>query len=91
MVICLVTLYSSSLLSLFAERCGKLMSLAAGGGEEFLLLCPATSIQDAEALANKLRQIVSASVHTDNGSITFSAGRHKCPFTGPFIQRYPRS
>ncbi|RUO20206.1 GGDEF domain-containing protein [Aliidiomarina haloalkalitolerans] len=44
------------------------------GGEEFLLLCPATSIQDAEALANKLRQIVSASVHTDNGSITFSAG-----------------
>ncbi|MCL4410460.1 MAG: GGDEF domain-containing protein [Firmicutes bacterium] len=44
------------------------------GGEEFLLLCPATSVADGMVLANKLREVVSAAVETDDGELTISAG-----------------
>lgn len=44
------------------------------GGEEFLLLCPATTIEDGVVLANKLREVVSELVQTDDGPVTVSAG-----------------
>ncbi|MFA0440805.1 hypothetical protein BCU70_13560 [Vibrio sp. 10N.286.49.C2] len=44
------------------------------GGEEFLILCPRTKLNQAHYLANKLRQQVEEVLYEDAGHVTVSAG-----------------
>ncbi len=48
------------------------------GGEEFLVIIEGGSLENATALANRVRQIVIASVHPVAGSVTLSAGVAVC-------------
>ncbi len=48
------------------------------GGEEFLVIIDGGSLASATALANRVRQIVIASVHPVAGSVTLSAGVAVC-------------
>ena len=44
------------------------------GGEEFILVCPKTSLNGAFKLANKIRQHIEQQCFLDNQKITISAG-----------------
>lgn len=48
------------------------------GGEEFLVIIGGGTLADAKMLANRVRQIVNASVHPVAGSVTLSAGIAIC-------------
>jgi diguanylate cyclase (GGDEF)-like protein len=44
------------------------------GGEEFLILCPETSLEGGKALAEKIRKAIEAHQYTIDGGITTSLG-----------------
>ncbi len=53
------------------------------GGEEFLVIIEGGTLENATALANRVRQIVMASVHPVAGSVTLSAGVAVCTADTP--------
>ncbi len=53
------------------------------GGEEFLVVLEGGTLETATALANRVRQIVMASVHPVAGSVTLSAGVAVCSTDTP--------
>lgn len=58
------------------------------GGEEFLVIVESGSLSQAKALANRIRQIVNASVHPVAGSVTVSAGIAICSAGEPAMNAF---
>ena len=52
------------------------------GGEEFLIVCRATSSREAAILADRLRHAIGAHVFTPGGTLTCSIGFASLPFPG---------
>lgn len=59
---------------LIEDSCRRTDSFCRWGGEEFLLLLPETSLANAQLLADKIRQSISATDFKDVGRVTASLG-----------------
>ena len=63
-----------NLSKLISQRCRNNDSLARWGGEEFLLVCANTTVQEAVTLSDDLRQKISSATLIDQQTITCSMG-----------------
>jgi diguanylate cyclase (GGDEF)-like protein/hemerythrin-like metal-binding protein len=66
-------------------------SLTRWGGEEFVVLCPNTTLSTATVLAERLRQCVAESIFPEVGAVTISLGVAECTGNEAWEQWFKRA
>jgi len=75
-----------NLAALMRERARASDALARQGGEEFSVLFPATSLEDATGAVERLRQAIQAAVQPTGQSVTISIGVARYPDHGGTLE-----